>query len=211
MEYSNNILRKGEGQRTPISQINIKVLNSLIDVFEKEINVKDASKIFQLWVNSNFDSQHTVNLLYSIIVTFGEGYRIWGRFNSYYNDNLENINATLIRAYNIKNDGIAPFLKEIQTIRGLGGLSYSTKMARFFNNEFVVLDSILREELGINENQYNYFLEVCSQIKIDLIAKYDVQRSNSQIESGIFTWIQIINPNQRRKRWSQYANQFNFN
>ena len=114
----------------------------------------------------------------------------------------------LIDAYEAKDAGINELLEKIQQIKGLGGLSYSTKMARFFNNQYVVLDSILRDELNITENDYDSFFNLCEKIKIDLKNKFEIERNTSQIESAIFTWIQIINPNQRRPRWIKYRAYF---
>mgnify|MGYP001049774525 CR=1 FL=1 len=208
MKYKNETLFKQKGIRTNACKINIEKLNSLIEIFENEIDVKNPTKVFDLWVKNNFDTKYTLELLESVIVKFGEGHRIWGRFKGYYETQISDINNVLIDAYEAKDAGINELLEKIQQIKGLGGLSYSTKMARFFNNQYVVLDSILRDELNITENDYDSFFNLCEKIKIDLKNKFEIERNTSQIESAIFTWIQIINPNQRRPRWIKYRAYF---
>lgn len=209
MKYTNETLSKQKGIRTNACKINIEKLNSLIDIFENEIDVKKPTEVFDLWVQNKFDTKYTLELLESIIVIFGEGYRIWGRFKDYYEAEIYDVNNVLIEAYSVRDSGINKLLEKIQQIKGLGGLSYSTKMARFFNNRYVVLDSILRDELNITEGDYNTFFSLCLEIKTDLKNKFGIERNNSQIESGIFAWIQIINPEQKKKRWKKYRENFN--
>jgi hypothetical protein len=86
----------------------------------------------------------------------------------------------------------------ITKIKGLGGLAYSTKMLRFLNPNHVVLDSILREEFCLTESDYSIFATHCRKIARTL------EVTPVDVESGLYAYVQIANPNQRLKDWNRY-------
>jgi len=62
----------------------------------------------------------------------------------------------------------------------------------------VVLDTILREELGLEPTDYETFAGHCRKIAAILgVSPVDV-------ESGLFAYVQIANPKQRSRYWKAH-------
>lgn len=199
INFENLLITKTVGENTPESEISITLLNQLIDVFEQEIPVQETTEVFNMWRNNHYPADQIIGVLHAIIVEFGEGFRIWGKHSQYFADNHVDINN---RLSNLCINHNAALVDDLMNIKGIGP-SYATKIARFINPDYVVLDSILCAELGLTNNHYNYFLNLCNQIK-EALQQQGIIRSNAQIESGIFTWVQLLKPNQRRHRWRRH-------
>lgn len=199
INFENLSITKTTGANTPESEISITILNQLIDVFEQEIPVQATTEVFNLWRNNHYPADRIMGVLNAIIVGFGEGFRIWGKHSHYFADNHVDINNLLSNLCVNHNPAL---VDDIMQIKGIGP-SYATKIARFINPDYVVLDSILCAELGLTSNDYNYFLNLCDQIK-EALQGQGITRSNAQIESGIFTWVQLLKPNQRKRRWRRH-------
>ena len=179
--------------------INFPQLGKYIVAFKAVINEKSAEAALKKWQQSGFDENCTLEVLRSVIVDFGEGYRIWGKFHGYYQENVCQINSLLKNALELAISNPEQSLVSIRQIKGLGGQSYSTKLMRFLNPDYVVLDSILKTELKLDKGDYEQFKQDCITI-----AK-NIHMTASEVESGIFAWVQIMKPTQRKKRWKQYA------
>jgi len=197
--FENPLVTKTAGANTPESEISIALLDQLIDIFEQEIPVQATTLVLNNWRNNNYPADQIIDVLHAIIVMFGEGFRIWGRHGQYYTDNYIDINH---RLSNLCLNLNAALVDDIMEIKGIGP-SYATKIARFINPNYVVLDSILCAELGLTNNDYNYFTNLCNQIRVALHVQ-GITRSNAQIESGIFTWVQLLKPHQRKLRWRRH-------
>lgn len=75
--------------------------------------------------------------------------------------------------------------------------SYASKLLRFVSPNFVVLDSILREEL-CGAMSYTTFLDFCTEIASSLKIK------PVEVDSALFTFVQLAKPNQRKLMWKKY-------
>jgi len=130
-----------------------------------------------------------------VIVDFGEGWRIWGKFFSKLN-HWDDVNRLLIEAQKIIDQGdVAGSIDHLMKIKGLGP-SYASKVARFLSPDAVVLDSILSKALDLDYHEdYRKFCLDCSKIA----AKLKCQPR--EIESAIFTWVQICRDGKKKKRW----------
>jgi hypothetical protein len=198
VDYQNNTIIKPQGKRTSATSIPFNELHKFIEIYNEVVDVKSPAAATTSWVTKGYPEEETIHVLYSVIVLFGGGHRIWEKFHRLYSSSIGDINSLLIQAHQRRNDNADSLRKILGKIKGLGGLSYSTKMLRFLNPNHVVLDSILREELCINEVDYKVFADHCSRIaKILDVTPVDV-------ESGLFAFVQIMNPNQRKTTWKRY-------
>lgn len=198
VNYHNNTIEKPQGKRTSARIIQFDELNRYIEIFQKVVDITSPTKAVTLWIATGCSETHVVNVLYSVIVLFGGGYRIWGRFGAIYNSSTHKINEVLSYVYNHRDEDVDILRRELKQILGLGGLSYSTKMLRFLSPNHVVLDSILQEELCISEKDYHIFASHCRQI-----AKI-LQVNAVDVESGLYAYVQIANPDQRKYAWKRY-------
>ena len=194
IDINEKYIFKPEGERTPASKIPFSDLQKYLNIFSKEINTHDASEAYKLWQTEGMKEEAIPHLLKTIIVSFGEGYRIWGRFADYYVENAKEINTHMIAAHNAPDANSA--LEEIRNINVLGE-SYASKVLRFINSNYVVLDSILRDEMCGNI-EYQEFTDICSEIG------NAINITPVEVESALFAFVQIANPNQRRLRWRQH-------
>lgn len=200
VNFQENIINKSQGKRTPSSVIKFDELKHYIRIFKEVVDVKSPTDAVSLWVNSGFSRDYTIEVLYSVIVRFGGGHRNWGRFHKVYISTLDDINAFLAEAYIKRHEDVDCLRSILKNIKGLGSLSYSTKMLRFLNPNYVVLDSILQEELSLSTTDYKIFTNNCRRIaEILNVEPVDV-------ESGLYAYVQIANPDQRQKIWKQYQN-----
>ncbi len=199
VDCKNKTISKPAGEYTPAGRITLDELVEYIDIFQKEIKETPAKVAVEQWKTSGFQAQHLEKLLYSIIVKFGEGHRIYGKWRDYYKQNAYQVNQHLKDAYNSAAADTARALKSIRKVKGLGGQSYSTKVMRFFDSHYVILDSILRRELRLSSADYGQFKDDCKGIAAA------IGKTPSEVESGIFAWVQILNPKQRKKRWKKYV------
>ena len=198
VDYVNSTIKKPAGKRTPAKTIGFDELKRYINIFQEVVDVKSPTEAIAMWAKAGYPEALAMNVLHSVIVSFGGGHRIWGRFQKAYAASISNINSLLSEAY-VKRDADAnQLLGLITQIKGLGGLAYSTKMLRFLNANHVVLDSILREEFCLIESDYSIFANHCREIAATLgVTPVDV-------ESGLYAYVQIANPNQRLKDWNRY-------
>lgn len=198
VDYQNNTIVKPQGKRTDAAIISFYELHRFIQIYHAVVDVKSPTTATMSWITKGYPEEEALQVLYSVIVLFGGGHRIWGKFHQLYASSRGDINALLIEAHQRRNDDVDSLRKILGRIKGLGELSYSTKMLKFLNPSHVVLDSILREELCLKEIDYNLFADHCNRIsKILNVTPVD-------IESGLFAFVQIMNPNQRKAVWKRY-------
>lgn len=195
INYQDKTIIKPNGIRTPVSRIGFDELNQYIKIYREVVDVQSPTVAVSAWVRNDFPEEQVAEVLYAVIVSFGGGHRIWGRFKEEYHTLRHEINGYLRYAYSRRNDDVTALRAILKNIRGLGSLSYSTKMLRFLNPDFVVLDSILKEEFCLTDSDYDTFATHCRQIaKILGVNAVD-------IESGLYAYVQINNPNQRQNVW----------
>ena len=198
INYATNTIEKPTGKRTPAGVIQFDDLKHFIEIFKEVVDVKSPTDAIASWVKGGYPEEQAIAVLYSVIVCFGGGHRIWGRYHDVYTASITNINSLLSRAHRRRNDDATNLRAILSNIKGLGGLAYSTKMLRFLNPNYVVLDSILREEFCLVESDYDVFATHCRKIAEALgVTPVDV-------ESGLYAYVQIANPNQRLKDWTRY-------
>jgi hypothetical protein len=196
--YQTQTIDKPQGKRTPSCTIRFDELHQYFKVYKEVVDIDSPTTAVAAWVESGHTEENALQVLYSVIVRFGGGHRIWGKYHQSYAATISDVNATLVQAYQKRTDSVAALRAVLVQIKGLGGLSYGTKMLRFLNPNHVVLDSILREELCLQETDYETFAAHCRQIaQILSIQPVDV-------ESALFAFVQVKNPNQRKARWKQY-------
>ena len=198
VDYSNNKIEKPAGKRTPAKMIQFVELKQYIDRFKEVVDVRSPTDAIASWATAGYPEAQAMNVLYSVIVSFGGGHRIWGRFHKLYTSSIRSVNSLLSEAHRKRDDDAKDLLAIITQIKGLGGLAYSTKMLRFLNTNHVVLDSILRKEFCLVESDYSLFASHCRRIAVILgVTPVDV-------ESGLYAYVQIANPDQRLKAWKSY-------
>jgi hypothetical protein len=127
-------------------------------------------------------------------VDFGEGWRVWGRYFKKRSDWDAVNNISKLAQHKADLGEISEAISTLSSVRGLG-FSYASKLARFMNPDAVVLDSILCRELGISEDGYSQFLRDCFSTSRILGV------TASQVESGIFAWVQICRRGKKKRRW----------
>ena len=171
-----------------------ETLQSCLLYFNKVINTKSAINEQEKW-SKNPTKIAAKEFIKAVIVDFGEGGRVWGKHFSKLNQ-WEDVNRLLIEAQKIIDQGdVAGSIDTLLKIKGLGS-SYASKVARFLSPDAVVLDSVLSKELGLDYQQdYRKFRLDCSKIA----AKLKCQPR--EIESAIFTWVQICRNGKKKKRW----------
>jgi len=171
-----------------------ETLKSCILYFNKVINTKSAIKEYEKWL-SNPTQIASKEFLKAVIVDFGEGWRVWGKYFFKLNQ-WDDVNRLLIEAQKIIDQGdVAGSIDQLLKIKGLGP-SYASKVARFLSPDAVVLDSILSKALDLDYHRdYKKFRLDCSKIAIKLKCQ------PREIESAIFTWIQICRNGKKKKRW----------
>ena len=171
-----------------------ETLQSCVFYFNKVINTKSSIIGHENWLE-NPTQIASKEFLKAVIVDFGEGWRVWGKYFSKLNQ-WDDVNRLLIEAQKIINQGdIAGAIDQLLKIKGLGP-SYASKVTRFLSPDAVVLDSVLSRELDLKYKQdYGKFRLDCSKIATKLKCQ------PREIESAIFTWIQICRNGKKKKRW----------
>ena len=171
-----------------------ETLKSCVLYFNKVINTKSATNEYEKWLKNPTEIS-SKEFLRAVIVDFGEGWRIWGKYFSKLNQ-WDDVNGLLIDAQKIIDRGdVAGSIDHMLKIKGLGP-SYASKVARFLSPDAVVLDSILSKALDLDYQQdYKKFRLDCS----DIATKLKCQPR--EIESAIFTWVQICRDGKKKKRW----------
>jgi hypothetical protein len=143
------------------------------------------------------------NVLYGVIVSFGEGNRfVWPIVKKFLSGHSAATNTAIkdvdknISIITPRN--ISTLFAQLAKINGLGSKSYSSKVLRCLCDIHVVLDNLIESELG--ERIYLDFRQKC----------YDIGKatrppcSPADVEGGLFVWLQILNPKQRRRRWKRW-------
>jgi hypothetical protein len=189
------VVVKPQGATTPAAIIPFEDLITYGVIFSSEVDTGTAISATSAWLQGGQVSGFALDLLHSVIVDFGEGHRIWGRFSAYYAADIEAVNEHLIAAFGAP-DRIAA-QAHLRKIRGLGGEAYSTKMLRFINPDYVVCDSVLRAEL-CGQMPYEQFLDDCR-----FVAAH-IGESAVFVESSLYAYVQVAKPGQRKHRWRQY-------
>jgi hypothetical protein len=189
-----SLVLKPVGCRTPAAEIDFHELLIYKWIYDEEIDTNTAHVAVQNWIKNGRPVSLVADVLYSIIVEFGEGFRIWGKFEKHYTRNDVQVNNELIAVFNAPD--VFSALNAAKGIRGLGE-SYASKVLRFVSPNYVVLDSILRDEL-CGQMDYTTFRDEC-----DYIAQH-LNLHPVDIEASLFAYVQIANPCQRKRRWRQY-------
>ena len=188
------IVHKAQGKNTPAAQIPFHCLRCYLALYNREIDTESAIKAIANWRNTGQKTTDVLNVLESVIVTFGGGHRIWGKYSNYYFKHLNLVNEQLKHIF--QKTSIYDALNAAKMIKGLGE-SYASKLLRFVSSDFVVLDSILREEL-CGTMPYSNFRDLCSQIATAIgLTPVDV-------EASLFTFVQLAKPQQKKWMWRQY-------
>lgn len=201
VNYQDKNIVKPQGKRTPTRLIQFDELNRFIGIFKEVVDVKSPTDAVASWVKAGYPQEQAIAILHSVIVSFGGGHRIWGRFHKVYSVSVSEVNFFLREAHLRRDEDIDCLRAILKNIKGLGSLSYSTKMLRFFNPNYVVLDSILQEEFCLSNADYKAFATHCRQIAAILgVDPVDV-------ESGLYAYVQIANPDQRQKVWKHYQSE----
>ena len=171
-----------------------ETLQACISHFNKVINTKSSIDNYNLWKNDP-NPNHSKEFIKAVVLDFGEGWRIWGKHFSNVNQ-WNDINKILIEAQTIINHGdVSGSIEQLLKVKGLGP-SYASKVARFLSPEAVVLDSILSEALNLKyKKDYGKFCLDCSKIAAKLNCE------PREIESAIFTWVQICRNGKKKERW----------
>jgi hypothetical protein len=144
------------------------------------------------------------DVLHGIIVIFGEGKRfVWPRVNkSLAGSGAIAANTAITSVDNnistITASNILSLFRHLASIKGLGKTSYASKVLRCLSDEHVVLDNMVKDELG--ENVYVDFRQKCE----DIAKAMRPPTSPAEVESGLFAWLQILNPKQKKIRWKQF-------
>jgi hypothetical protein len=201
VNYQDKSIIKPQGKRTPASVIQFDELNRFIKIFKEVVDVNSPADAVALWVEAGYPQDQAIEILYSVIVRFGGGHRIWGRFHKVYSSTVDEVNSFLREAHIRRHEDVDSLRAVLKNIKGLGSLSYSTKMLRFLNPNHVVLDSILQEEFCLSIVDYKIFATHCRRIAEIL------EVDPVDIESGLYAYVQIANPAQRQKVWKQYQNE----
>jgi hypothetical protein len=194
VDFSTRLIHKTTGKHSPAGIIPFSCLTCYLDIYLKEIDVVSAEVAVAQWKAGGRASLQSVNVLRKVIVEFGGGYRIWGKFEHYYKSNSVALNDQLKRVFD--QTTVESALEEAMNIKGLGE-SYASKLLRFVSPNFVVLDSILREEL-CGAMVYTTFLGFCTEIA-SLVKMKPVE-----VEAALFTFVQLAKPNQRKLMWRKY-------
>ena len=162
--------------------------------FNKVINTKSAINEHEKWLK-NPTKIASKEFIKAVILDFGEGGRVWGKHFSKLNQ-WDDANRLLIEAQKkIDKGDVAGSIEQLLNIKGLGP-SYASKVARFLSPDAVVLDSVLSKELDLDYQQdYREFRLNCSKIATKLNCQ------PREIESSIFTWVQICRNGKKKKRW----------
>ena len=198
VNYPDQYIAKPAGKRTPASRIPFGTVKQYMQIFQEVVDVQTATKAVDAWVRAGYPEEQVMGVLHAVIIQFGGGYRIWGRYHALYTAATSEINTVLREAHLRREESVGTLRGILKNIKGLGSLSYSTKMLRFLNPHYVVLDSVLQDELGLSEADYHAFASHCRRIAETLgVNPVDV-------ESGLFAYVQIANPNQRQKAWRAY-------
>lgn len=171
-----------------------ETLQACILYFNKVINTKSAIDNYNLWKNDP-NPNHSKEFIKAVVLDFGEGWRIWGKHFSNFNQ-WDDVNKILTEAQTIINLGdVSGSIDQLLKVKGLGP-SYASKVARFLSPEAVVLDSILSKALNLDyKKDYRKFCLDCSKIATKLNCE------PREIESAVFTWIQICRNGKKKERW----------
>lgn len=179
------------------ASFHIDQMPQLLNTFNHSVDTETAKQRVSLWIESGFEAEMMEPLLHAVIVTFGGGYRIWGRSSTHFIDNQRDYNLILKQAYVLASRLDFGCLKEIKKIKGIGD-TYATKFVRFFNDNFPVLDSRIREagDYGCSDEQYKHYHHFCA------ILARATSMSLADVESCIFCFIQVSTSN--KKIWTQH-------
>ncbi|MCE9616490.1 MAG: hypothetical protein K8T26_19625 [Lentisphaerae bacterium] len=191
-------ITKQAGALTPTFVIRCATVAVLNAAYQAVVNTGAAANAVQAWVAGGFQQAQAIPLLHNIIVVFGIGHRTWGRWNAWYVANINQVNAQLQLAHASAGAGNwVGALADLRPIKGLGSIAYASKILRFFNPAFPVLDSRIMADCGYQPQQYGQFVAHCQAAA----ALCPVGTTAANVESAIYTAIQINYPQQRKRVW----------
>jgi hypothetical protein len=108
VNYSNNTIEKPAGKRTPAKTIQFDELKQYIDIFKEVVDVRSPTDAIASWARAGYPEAQAINVLHSVIFSFGGGHRIWGRFHKLYISSIGNINVLLSEAHLRRDDDANP-------------------------------------------------------------------------------------------------------
>lgn len=176
----------------------ISSMEKLLKIFNSVVDTESPKTAVSHWIESDFNTSEFENVMHSVIVMFGGGYRIWAKWGEKFNNNSYLYNEILKIAYKKARNLDFSCIDEVKKITGIGP-TYATKFVRFFNENFPILDSRISETTSYQQNNhydYQKYFQFCKELSsISNLTLADV-------ESCIFCAIQIKTSN--REIWHKY-------
>lgn len=206
VNIQNKTISKLQGKRTPATTITFAQLDGFIGIWSNEVGPMLTSATSEIikWRKAFRPPTQIRDVLHGIIVIFGEGKRfVWPRVNkSLAGDGAIAANTAITSVDNnistITATNILILFRHLASIKGLGKPSYASKVLRCLSDEHVVLDNMVKDEL--DEHVYVDFRQKCE----DVAKAMCPPRSPAEVEGGLFAWLQILNPKQKKLRWKQF-------
>lgn len=190
---------KPAGSATPAFSVRFSSVPLLNRAFSHAVNTHQATCDVAAWQAAGHSAALCMPLLYSIMVTFGIGHRVWGKYHTHYGASLAAVNGWLGDADNhVRAGNIPQALASLRHIKGLGSISYASKTLRFLSGGTCpVMDSVIMSECGYGKWQYVDFVTDCR----DIAGHCAAGTRAADVESALFTAIQVNNPHQRKAVW----------
>jgi hypothetical protein len=196
---------KPHGKLTPGFSIRFQTVPALYRAFNHAVQTNAAETEVAAWVASGFSPDLCFALLHAIIVVFGGGCRIWGRQKGWYLSNRDCVARALRAAYqHAQEDDIPAALGSLREIKGLGQVSYGSKMLRFFTAKCPVLDDRIRSDCQYTVGQYVDFAQHCCTVA----SLCGGGTSAVMVEASLYAAIQINYDRQRDRAWLQLRDVF---
>jgi hypothetical protein len=218
VDFFKKTISKPKGKRTPAANITFDELDQFIKIWNVEIGKMLACARTEInkWRIAGRPTSQIRDVLHGIVVIFGEGNRfVWPKVKTFLsvgqqaaNGAIKNVDTNISK---LTTTNILLLFQQMHLIKGLGskhipssnlisGCSYSSKVLRCLCDDYVVLDDLFEDELG--ERYYIDFREKCEAIGKAM----NPSRSAAEVESGLYAWLQILNPCQKKLRWKKYQN-----
>jgi hypothetical protein len=105
------------------SGFNFKInsMEKLLNIFNSVVDTESAKIAVNQWIKSDFNSSGFENVMYSIIIKFGGGYRIWAKWEEEFKNNSFYYNLILKTAYLKANNLDFDCINDVKQIKGIGG------------------------------------------------------------------------------------------
>ncbi len=206
--YTSVSVSKPKGTTTPAATLAYSDLVKYIKYWHKEVGplLAKARSTIDIWRTAGRPHKHITDVLFDIVVTFGEGKRfVWPQVNGHLlsageagaNTAIAGIDSTI---GTLNKPIISSHFKALRVIKGLGKPPYGSKVLRCLSDDHVVFDSRIEDELL--EADYFGFRQKCSDIAAALGGGF----SAADVEGGLFVWVQLLLPKGKgHARWKKYS------